>query len=228
VTRLALVIIVAVIGLALSPLRAVAATVPVLIAYDAAVGLTATTRGEAGASLRSDRRNVPAHAYDDGARGYVCAMRPRAVDGAGVVHAYDGTLNFDRREVGEGAMYAARAPTTAAEGTATIFNHGGGHTSILVKVGEEALHTELTARAGSAIVRPFAGTALPTIESVEVALPDGQGALNFQRSAIGNAGEVNAATNSCVTHCGDVLRSGGVDGVPSTSRGIVKWLRGLF
>jgi hypothetical protein len=37
-------------------------------------------------------------------------------------------------------------------------------------------------------------------------------------------GEYNLATRSCVTYCGEVLRMGGVEGVPDTSMNIVRWL----
>jgi hypothetical protein len=46
------------------PLRAVAATVPALIAYDGAVPRTATTQTGAGPSVRPKWGGVPDYAYD--------------------------------------------------------------------------------------------------------------------------------------------------------------------
>ena len=55
-----------VLGIVLLPLRAVAATIPVLFAYDAAVRLMATTPVEARSSLGPDGRGVPESVYDAG------------------------------------------------------------------------------------------------------------------------------------------------------------------
>ncbi len=99
----------------LSSLRAVAATIPTLVAYDAAVRPTATTWIETGPSLRPQWRRAPDYAYDDVPEGYDGITEPRVT---GAVHAYDGAIEFaDWRELrAEGAIYDAPASTTAAEG----------------------------------------------------------------------------------------------------------------
>jgi hypothetical protein len=65
-----------VLGIVLSPLRAVAATIPVLIAYDATVRPIATARVEAGPSLRPERGGAPEYAYDDVPDGLDDASNP--------------------------------------------------------------------------------------------------------------------------------------------------------
>lgn len=103
-------------GIMLSPLRAVAATLPTLIAYDVAVRSTATTTlGERDAVRPEVARGRTAcddatFAYDDSSN------RPTAA-GVGGILPYDDALNFgERREVGEGAISVVPAATAAAEG----------------------------------------------------------------------------------------------------------------
>ncbi len=116
-----LVAFVVVVGIVLSPVRAVAATIPTLIAYDAAVRPTTTTRVEAGPSRRPNLRGVPEYVYDAAHVGYDGAASPQVTNGAGTLHAYDNALNFaERREVVEGAVYDAPATTTAAEGAEAL------------------------------------------------------------------------------------------------------------
>jgi hypothetical protein len=106
-----------IVGIVLSPLRAVAAMVPMLIAYDVAGPRTATTRVEVGPSLRSDRGSVSEYVYDDilGADG--STPSPPVAAGAGTIHAYDRALELtDRREAANGVLYAAAAATAAAKG----------------------------------------------------------------------------------------------------------------
>jgi hypothetical protein len=106
-----------VLGIVLSPLRAVAATIPMLFAYDAAVVLAATARVETGPALRSERGGTPEYDYDAVHVGYDSTTNSQGVGGVGAVLAYGRTLDLaDRREAGEAAIYAAPATTTAAEG----------------------------------------------------------------------------------------------------------------
>jgi hypothetical protein len=114
----------------------------------------------------------------------------------------------------------------AASGTATLIQHSGRHASVAVRVGDEVLHTEQFVRAGQATI-VVVEDAAPVVRQVTVNLPDAAAAMNYQRAVLGQAtGVYNASTNSCVTHCGDVLRAGGLD-VPSTTREIVRWLNTL-
>jgi RHS repeat-associated protein len=114
-------------------------------------------------------------------------------------------------------------------GTATIYQYGARHTSIAVRLGDEALHTEQIILANGSSTTIAEATTVGVTRAIEVALPDARAALQYQRSVLGTAtGEYNLATNSCLTHCGDVLRAGGVFGVPSDTRGIIRWLRSVF
>ena len=110
-----------IVGIILSPMRAAAATVPMLIAYDVAVPPMATLRVEAGPSLRSELGGVPKHVYDGARFGDDGPSKPPVAAGAGAVHAYDNALELaERREAANGVIYAAPAATTAAEGTTAL------------------------------------------------------------------------------------------------------------
>lgn len=105
-----------VVGIALSPLRAVAATVPMLLACRAPAPRTATVRVEARSALRLELSGAFEYVYDDAPRGHDGGTKRQAFDETGAVDAYDPALEFtERREVSEG-IYEAPAPTTAAEG----------------------------------------------------------------------------------------------------------------
>jgi hypothetical protein len=122
------------VGIVLSPLRAAAATIPMLIAYDAAVGPTTTIRTGAGPSVRPARRGAREYIYDGGLNGYGGTANSPTFGDAVAIHAYDDTLNVaDRREVGEGVSYAAAAATTPAEGVSV-----GGQAWRAFQPGEEA------------------------------------------------------------------------------------------
>jgi hypothetical protein len=112
-------------GVVLSPLRAVAATVPVIFAYDAVVPPTATTGHNGNNAARSEAAKTEPRAtndYDGACRVYATPSNPRVAVGVEAahpydVHAYDDALNFAAwREVGEGVVCDAAAPTSAAEG----------------------------------------------------------------------------------------------------------------
>jgi hypothetical protein len=109
--------LVLVLGVVLSPLRAVAATVPTFIAYDAAAGCTATTVLGRLDAVRGEAEHRSINARDPGRRSYDNASNPHVAAGAGAVHAYDDAPNrVERRELAGGLIYAAADPTTAAEG----------------------------------------------------------------------------------------------------------------
>jgi hypothetical protein len=62
---------------------------------------------------------------------------------------------------------------------------------------------------------------------VDIALPNAQAAMRRQMELMGQpGGQYNRFTNSCVTHCMDILRAGGVD-APSTTTAGLKFLRDL-
>jgi hypothetical protein len=54
---------------------------------------------------------------------------------------------------------------------------------------------------------------MPLIDSVTIPLPNASAAAATQARLLGqgNLGQYNLLTNSCVTHCMDVARSGGLE-----------------
>jgi len=61
--------------------------------------------------------------------------------------------------------------------------------------------------------------------TVIVGVPDAHAAQRKQRELIDkNGGTHNKDTNNCVTHVGDILRAGGREDVPGTTRDTVRWL----
>jgi hypothetical protein len=86
--------------------------------------------------------------------------------------------------------------STRRRGTATVFQYWTSQASVLVRVGEEALHTEQALTDVGTTVAERAG-AEGAPRSVQVALPNDQAALAYQRGVLGTAtGEYNLATNS--------------------------------
>ncbi len=104
-------------GIELSPLRAAAATIPMIVAYDATVGPSATTRIDGAASVRRDPRVVRKYNYGEAFVGYDGSSNLRAIAGAGVARAYDDLEHTDWHEFRrEGAIYDAAASMIAADG----------------------------------------------------------------------------------------------------------------
>lgn len=93
-------------------------------------------------------------------------------------------------------------------------------------MGDEVIHTEQIVLSGNQTTIGLVENANDVVRSITVELPDAQAAIRFQRSMLGEpAGLYNRSLNSCVTHCGDVLRAGGMLGVPERSIDVVRWLR---
>jgi RHS repeat-associated protein len=116
------------------------------------------------------------------------------------------------------------APQT--QGVATVFSHAGSHVSILVEHGEEALHTEQVVMEGRLTTIAEVQDAAEVLQSVKIPLPDASAAMEYQEGVIETAtGLYNRSSNSCVTHVGDVLREGGVEGVPERTIDIIRWLK---
>ena len=148
---------------------------------------------------------------------------------AGLYAAALGDAALGVLTLGESTALNGSVRAVATQGTATIYQYGTRHTSIAVRLGDEALHTEQIILANGSSTSIAEATTVGMTRALEVALPDARAALAYQRSVLGTAtGEYNLATNSCLTHCGDVLRAGGVSGVPSDTRGIMRWLRSVF
>jgi hypothetical protein len=117
------------VGVALSPLRAVAATLPMLIPYDAAVGPTAMAAFDGGDAVRPEgvEAKSPAfHDYDGARLAQEGASNPPVAPRAPGVHAYDDALELlERRELAKGPIFDAAVPTAAAEGAETALVEGG-------------------------------------------------------------------------------------------------------
>jgi hypothetical protein len=107
-----------IVGIVLLPLRAVAATLPTMIAYDVAVRSTATTTLEKRDAVQPEAESARTVCDDATFAYYDSSNRPTAAGIRGIV-PYDDAPNFgERREVGVGVIYVARAATAAAEGVA--------------------------------------------------------------------------------------------------------------
>lgn len=148
---------------------------------------------------------------------------------------YDWTVVYSPVTVGEAidmvAAAAIVAPylrgASAVGGTATVIEHGGRHASVIVRAGDQVMHTEQIILAGRQTTIATVQGAAPEVRALTVQLPDAAGAIRYQQSVLGQStGVYDVATNSCVTHCGDVLRAGGLD-APGTTREIIRWLNSL-
>ena len=108
------------VGVVLSPLRAAAATIPMLIAYDVPGRPAATIAFGRHDGVRPKAGQARSTTYDDTLQGYDRPSRPPLARDAGAVCAYDDALEHaDRREVfGQGAICDAIAAPIAVEGVA--------------------------------------------------------------------------------------------------------------
>ncbi len=114
------------------------------------------------------------------------------------------------------------------QSVARVLLHDTGHASIVTEVGGQALHTHQVQIMGGRLTTIAEGASgAPVINSATVPLPNGSLAQAFQRGVIGKpGGAYNIVRNNCFRHCADVLRAGGVEGVPADSRQLVPWLFG--
>ena len=149
------------VGVVVFPLRAAAATIPMPIAYDAAVRPTARMAVGRLDAVRREAEHGSINAYDPGRHSYDNPSNPHAGDGAGAVHTYDdapespdrrqvqdGVHGYDaalehadrrelrgdftdRREVGEGVICGAAEATPAVE--RVPFEAGGGSSSFAAR-----------------------------------------------------------------------------------------------
>ncbi len=118
-----------VLEMVLSPLRAVAATVPVLFAYDAAVRPTTTTAFGRNDAVRPEAERPAFNDYDCDAAalyGYDASSNRPWIACAGAVHAYGDALEHANRGEadGEGVIYKRPFATTAAEGGGAAITRG--------------------------------------------------------------------------------------------------------
>lgn len=129
-------------------------------------------------------------------------------------------------------LNAANAQDTAGpggrEGEATVYlDHGTDpfHASVRVDYRGESLHSEQEGTIGTdAVGKFFEGEPVDPIK-IRIPLPDAAKAQAFQRATEDYVfGPYDLETQSCVTYCGDVLKAGGVEGIPENSSDILRWL----
>ncbi len=136
-------------------------------------------------------------------------------------NAYDG--------IASGSPLAAEAGGGGGQSVARVLLHETGHTSIVTEVAGEVLHTEqvVTGPLRVTTIAEVAPGDSPVVGSVQLTLPNGAGAQAFQLGTINmTTGRYNIMRNNCFGHCADVLRAGGVQGVPADSTQLVPWLFG--
>lgn len=129
------------------------------------------------------------------------------------------------RLIGFSEQWAAKG---SRMGTATVHHYPRRHFSIQVTRGEVSVHThQLHHVDGTTEIAEKEGVETFQ-ETLQFLLPDAKAAQAYQQNALGKAaGTYDLRTNSCVTHCGDVLRAGGVADVPTDTMGIIRWLKGV-
>jgi hypothetical protein len=102
-----------------------------------------------------------------------------------------------------------------------------GHFSIEVSNGAKKLHTEQVitdSKLNTTIAEVFDET---PVKEVTVHMPNPEAAMAYQRSVLNaSTGKYDVASNSCVDHVCNVLRSGGVD-VPTGAKAQYSYLKGL-
>ncbi len=103
-----------------------------------------------------------------------------------------------------------------------------GHASITVRHGDDVLHTEQAGVAGKrAVAQKYVGNLSSFRLDVRIPLPNASRARSYQDVTLGqDLGAYDEATRSCITYCAEVLRQGGVRGIPieEGSFEITKWL----
>jgi len=108
--------------------------------------------------------------------------------------------------------------TAEQEGSATVSQYDtdrGAHYSVEVNVGDQSSATEQVRDGDQTSIQ--LNTSTNPVKSWQVSLPNPQAALDYARSLEGtNTGPYNLNTNSCLSHCGNVLNAGGAD-VPQNS-----------
>ncbi|WP_159392844.1 RHS repeat-associated core domain-containing protein [Streptomyces cyaneogriseus] len=103
-----------------------------------------------------------------------------------------------------------------------------GHASITVRHGDDILHTEQAGVPGTrAVPQNFVGELSDFRVDVRIPLPNASRARSYQDVTLGrDLGAYDEATRSCITYCAEVLRAGGVQGIPieEGSLAITRWL----
>ena len=117
VIRCAMSLFLILLGVVLSPLRAMAATIPVLIAYDADGGPDASTQLGGPNAVRPEAERSRINVYDSVESGYDPSTRLRGGAGMGAVNDYDDDFEHDNRHElrGDWEMHGAVGAVPAAE-----------------------------------------------------------------------------------------------------------------
>jgi hypothetical protein len=128
------------------------------------------------------------------------------------------------------AAVGSASSTESKQGIAIIIKDPQSRDHFLVQVrhGDVSLTTEME--------QLEFGSGMGTISSTPVSmehvttsltfeLPDAAAAIRFQESRIGKSAGEFSMENNCITHCGDVLRAGGIEGVPQSTDALARWLR---
>jgi RHS repeat-associated protein len=146
----------------------------------------------------------------------------------------DSVSDSVRQDINTGEASASGGTgATEPDGLARLHLHPpekegeAGHASIeVVQFGGDTLHTHQLGTIGTkAFSRTWTGG--PGMDGIiSILLPKSSGALAAQEvyQNRGLLGMYDLDTKSCITYCGDVLRAGGVEGVPDTTGGILSWL----
>ncbi|MFJ8002532.1 RHS repeat-associated core domain-containing protein [Streptomyces sp. NPDC096310] len=107
-------------------------------------------------------------------------------------------------------------------------DRAAGHASITVRYGDDVLHTEQAGIPGTrAVPQNFVGSLSDFRLDVRIPLPNASRARSWQDVTLGqDLGAYDEAARSCITYCAEVLRAGGVQGIPigEGSLEITKWL----
>ena len=106
-------------------------------------------------------------------------------------------------------------------GKAVVRKHGKTHVSIEVQKGDTSLQThQTTSERGRSTFIEDANVGTPpgkVTGEKEIFLPDADAAMKRQRDLMdaGDLGPYNVEKNSCLSHVCDILKEGGVEGVPA-------------
>ncbi|WP_331725702.1 polymorphic toxin-type HINT domain-containing protein (plasmid) [Streptomyces xanthophaeus] len=128
-----------------------------------------------------------------------------------------------------GSAEGASDGAASTRGEAIVYLDAGSnprHASIEVTYGGRSLHTEQWGTTGTdAFAREYVGPLSDTVFSIRIPLPDARGAMMHQMRTEGDVfGAYDFDTRSCVTYCVEVLRAGGVTGIPDDTIAATRWL----
>jgi hypothetical protein len=127
-------------------------------------------------------------------------------------------------------VHGDRSDAAETAGEATVYLDRGAtppHASIEVQHGGASLHTEQAGTTGTdAVGQNFAGELSGgPVFKIRIPVPNAARAQAYQRATEGYTfGPYDYNYQSCVTYCANVLRAGGVEGIPEDTNSILRWL----